>query len=295
MQLLHDRLRALVLALVTATSAVLATGAAAQAYPSKPITIVVPYSAGGSSDLMVRTVAKHLADMWGANVIIDNRPGASGMIGAENVSRATPDGYTLLGTTSSYTGTVAIRKKLPFDAEKSFVPAALIGRAPQILAVHPSVPAKTVKQFVDYARRNPGKLTYGSSGTGGNNHFSVALFANMARVDLRHIPYKGIAPAVTALASGEVDAAIASQAALLPMIQANTYPHNRIDEPRHLEPHPGTARDRQDRRARLRVLPLVGALRTGWNAARPRAGAERRRQQDPRQARDESVPGNPGR
>jgi tripartite-type tricarboxylate transporter receptor subunit TctC len=163
MRLLHIG-RALAPALVTTVFAVNAHGAVA-AYPSKPMTIVVPYSAGGSSDVLVRAVAKHLGDAWGQNVIVENRPGASGMIGAEGVSKAAPDGYTLLGTTSSYTGTVAVRKKLPFDAEKSFVPAAMIGKAPQVLAVHPSVPAKTVKEFVVYAKKNPGKLTYASSGT----------------------------------------------------------------------------------------------------------------------------------
>ncbi len=218
MRLLHIG-RALAPALVTAVLAVNAHGAA-PAYPSKPITIVVPYSAGGSTDVLVRMVAKHLGDAWGQNVIVDNRPGASGMIGAEGVSKAAPDGHTLLGTTSSYTGTVAVRKKLPFDAEKSFVPVAMIGKAPQVLAVHPSVPAKTVKEFVAYAKKNPSKLTYASSGTGGNNHFAMALFGNHAGIDVRHIPYKGIAPAVTALASGEVDSVIASQSALLPMIHA---------------------------------------------------------------------------
>ena len=219
MQRLHDRLRVLAPALIF--TAMAASGAAAQTYPSKPVTIVVPYSAGGSSDVLVRAVAKYLGDAWGQNVLIDNRPGASGMIGAEGVSKAPPDGYTLLGTTSSYTGTVAVRKTLPFDPEKAFVPVAMIGRAPQILAVHPSVPAKTVKEFVAYAKKNPGELTYGSSGTGGNNHFAGALFASLAGIKMRHIPYKGIAPAVTALASGEVDAVIASQPALLPMIKAH--------------------------------------------------------------------------
>lgn len=218
---LPHKLRTLAPALFAVTFAFTAQHAAgAQAYPTKPVTIVVPYSAGGSSDVLTRAVAKHLGDAWGQNVIIENRPGASGMIGAELVSKAAPDGYTLLGTTSSYPGTVATRKKVPFDAEKSFVPVGVIGKAPQILAVHPSVPAKTVQEFVAYAKKNPGKLTYGSSGTGGNNHFAGALFADLAGIDIRHIPYKGIAPAVTALASGEVDSVIASQPALLPMITA---------------------------------------------------------------------------
>jgi tripartite-type tricarboxylate transporter receptor subunit TctC len=195
--------------------------AAAQAYPTKPITIVVPYSAGGSSDVLTRAVAKHLSESLGRSVVVENRAGASGMIGAEAVSRATPDGYMLLGTTSSYPGTVATRKEIPFDPVKSFVPVATIARAPQVLAVHPSVPAKNVKEFIEYAKKNPGKVTYASSGTGGNNHFSAALFASQAGLKMTHVPYKGIAPAVTALASGEVDSVIASHSALLPMLKGN--------------------------------------------------------------------------
>ena len=219
MQLLASRRRMLAAAFAAAVSALTAPHAAAQAYPSKSVTIVVPYSAGGSADNLTRAVARQIGAAWGHNVIIDNRPGASGMIGADLVSRAAPDGYTLLGTTSSYTGTASVRKKLPFDPEKAFIPVGMIGRAPQILAVHPSVPAQTVKEFVAYAKKNPGKLTYGTSGAGGNNHFAMALFANLAGIDVRHIPYKGIAPAVTSLASGEVDSVIASRAALLPVIE----------------------------------------------------------------------------
>ena len=195
--------------------------AGAQAFPSNPVTLIVPYSAGGSSDVLARAVAKGLSEQWPNNVIVENRPGASGMIGAEAVARATPDGYTLLATTSSYPGTVAVRKSLPFDPAASFVPVAMIAKAPQILTVHPSVPAKTVKEFIEYAKKNPGKLTYGSSGTGGNNHFAMALFASQAGIDMRHVPYKGIAPAVTAVASGEVDSVIASHPALLPMLKGN--------------------------------------------------------------------------
>ena len=186
--------------------------ALAQSYPSKPVTIIMPYVAGGSSDVLTRAVAKSLTDMWSRNVIVDNRPGASGMIGAEIVAKAPPDGYTLLSTTSSYPGTVAIRAKLPFDPAGAFVSIAMIARAPIILAVHPSVPAKNVKEFIAIAKRRP--LNYSSSGTGGNNHIAMELLSQAAGVKLQHIPYKGIAPAVIALASGEVDAIIASSPAL---------------------------------------------------------------------------------
>lgn len=197
-----------------------ATDAAAQSYPSKNVTIVVPYSAGGSTDILARAVGKRLADAWGKNVIIENRAGASGMIGAELVTKAAPDGHTLLSTTSSYPATASTRKKLPFDPATAIVPVAMIAKAPMLLAVHPSVPATTVKELVALAKSNPGKLNYSSSGVGGNNHFSGALFAAAAGVKMMHIPYKGIAPAVTALVSGEVDLVISSASAVMPQVKA---------------------------------------------------------------------------
>ena len=208
------------LALCAAAWSLAATGAMAQSYPSRNITVVVPYSAGGSSDIMARAMGKRLAEAWGQNIVIENRGGASGMIGAELVTRAKPDGYTLLATTSSYPATAATRKKLPFNAATAIIPVAMIAKAPMLLAVHPSVPAKTVKELVALAKKNPGKLNYSSSGVGGNNHFSGALFASAAGIELTHIPYKGIAPAVAALVSGEVDLVISSAAAVMPQVKA---------------------------------------------------------------------------
>lgn len=196
------------------------TDAAAQSYPSKNVTIVVPYSAGGSTDIIARAMGKRLADAWGKSVIIDNRAGASGMIGAELVTKATPDGHTLLSTTSSYPATASTRKKLPFNPATAIIPVAMFAKAPMLLAVHPSVPATTVKELVALAKRNPGNLNYSSSGVGGNNHFSGALFAAAADVKMTHIPYKGIAPAVTALVSGEVDLVISSASAVMPQVKA---------------------------------------------------------------------------
>jgi len=195
-------------------------GFAQSAFPARNVQMIVPYPAGGSIDVMSRAVAQRLAEAWGRNVIVDNRPGASGMIGTEIATKAEPDGYTLLGHTSSYPGTAAIRAKLPFDPARAIVPVAMIAHAPMLVAIHPSVPARNVRELVTLAKKNPGKLNYGSSGTGGNNHFSGALFGSAAGVKLTHIPYKGIAPAVAALASGEVEIVIASQAALLPQMKA---------------------------------------------------------------------------
>lgn len=188
------------------------------AYPTKNVTILMPYAAGGSSDILARAVAKGLTDAWGRNVIVENRPGASGMIGAEVVAKAPPDGYLLLSTTSSYAGTAAIRAKLPFDPASAFVPVAMIARAPIVLAVHPSMPAKTVKEFIALAKKRP--LNYSSSGTGGNNHIAMEMFSKAAGIKMTHIPYKGIAPGVVALISGEVDAIIASSPAVMTQVRA---------------------------------------------------------------------------
>ena len=223
-------------ALCAAVWAGAAPDAAAQgAYPSKNVQIILPYSPGGSTDVIARAVAQRLSDIWGKNVIVENRPGASGMIGAEMASKAEPDGHTLLSTTSSYPATAAVRAKLPFEPAKAIVPVAMFAKAPMLLAVHPSVPVKNVKDLVALAKKNPGKLNYGSSGAGGNNHFSGSLFAAAAGVQMVHVPYKGIAPAVTALASGEVEIVISSSSALLPQINAGRV---RILGVTSLEPSP---------------------------------------------------------
>jgi len=192
----------------------------AQAFPTKNLQMVVPYTPGGSADLFSRVMAQKLGEMWGRNIIVENRPGASGMIGTELVTNAAPDGYTLLGHTSSYPATASIRAKLPFDPARAIVPVAMTARAPMVIAVHPSVPAKNVKELIAVAKRTPGGLNYGSSGTGGNNHFSGALFGSAAGIKMTHVPYKGISIAVTAVASGEIEVLFSSQAALMPQIQA---------------------------------------------------------------------------
>src|SRR6185436_17734257 len=154
---------------------------------------------------------------WGRNIIVENRPGAASMIGAEYVAKAEPDGYRLLHATSSYPGAVATRSKLPFDPAAAFVPVAMIARAPFVLAVHPSVPVRTVREFVAVARQR--SLTYSSSGAGGSNHFAMELLGQTAGFKLIHVPYKGIAPAVVALIGGEVDATIASSPGVMAQVK----------------------------------------------------------------------------
>ena len=211
---------ALPAALAAAVVALGAQDARAQAFPSKNIQMVVPYTAGGSIDLFSRAVAQRLGEAWGRNVVVDNRPGASGMIGTEIVTKMDPDGHVLLGHTSSYPATAAVRAKLPFDPARAIVPVATIAKAPMLMAVHPSVPAKTVKELIAVAKRTPGGLNYGSSGTGGNNHFSGGLFAAAAGIQMTHVPYKGISMATAALVAGEIEVVIASAAALMSNVKA---------------------------------------------------------------------------
>lgn len=192
----------------------------AQQFPSRNMQAIVPYAPGGSIDVMTRAVMARLSEALGRNILVDNRPGASGMIGTEQITKADPDGHILLGHTSSYTGTAAVRAKLPFDPARAIVPVAGIGKSSLVLVVHPSLPVKTVREFVELAKKNPGKLNYGSSGIGGNNHFSGALFDLAAGTKMIHIPYKGISLAMTAVASGEVEVVIASSAAVNPQLRA---------------------------------------------------------------------------
>jgi tripartite-type tricarboxylate transporter receptor subunit TctC len=207
-------------AVAAAASLGFAGNAAAQgaAFPSKNMVMIVPYTPAGSADAMSRAIATRLGNALGRNITVDNRPGASGMIGTEMVTKADPDGHTLLGHTSSYPATAAVRAKLPFDPARSIIPVGMTARAPMLFAIHPSIPAKSVKELIAIVKKEPKKyfLNYGSSGTGGNNHFSGALFASAAGIKMQHIPYKGISNAVTALASGEVEIVIASSSALLP-------------------------------------------------------------------------------
>ena len=194
--------------------------AAAQSYPSKPVQMIVPYTAGGGADVVMRAVSQRLAETWGKNVVVDNRAGASGMIGTEYVTKAEPDGYVLLGHTSSYPATAAIREKLPFDPERSIVPVASVAKTPLVLVVHPSLPAKSVKELVALAKAHPGKLNYSSAGTGGNNHFAASLFASAAGISLTHIPYKGVAEAAVSVISGEVEMLFASSPAVSPHMKS---------------------------------------------------------------------------
>ncbi len=208
--------------LTALTAAIVGASAPARAadapFPARNVTIVVPFAAGGSADILTRGVARGLNEMWNQSIVVENRPGAASMIGAEIVANAPPDGYRWLHATSSYPGAVATRRKLPFDPVAAFTPVAMIARAPFVLAVHPSVPAKTVKEFIAVAKQRT--LTYSSSGAGGSNHFATELFSQMTGTKMIHVPYKGIAPAVVGLISGEIDFVMASSPGVMAQVKA---------------------------------------------------------------------------
>jgi tripartite-type tricarboxylate transporter receptor subunit TctC len=185
--------------------AVLAGAHAGEPYPSRTVTIAVPYSPGGSTDYVARTFAKYMTDAYQKPFIVENKPGASGTIAMGYVAKAEPNGYTLLTTEMTTTVVPTLFPKLPFDAIRDFVPVAQIAEAPYILVVHPQVPAQNLKELIDYARKNPGKVTFGSGGSGSGPHVAGELLKSVAKIDIAHVPYKGSGPALNDLLGGQID------------------------------------------------------------------------------------------
>src|SRR5262249_31690542 len=196
--------------------------ARAQAYPSRPVKIVVGQAAGSATDIVVRLVGQFLSEKLGQQFIIEVRPGAAGNIATEPATHMPPDGYSLLAVNSQNAINVALYEKLNFDFVRDIAPIALVETVPLIMEVHPSVPAKTVVEFVAYAKANPGKLNMASAGIGGPQHIAGELFKFMAGVDLAHIPYRGSTPAVTDLVAGQVQVMFDVTATALPQVKAGT-------------------------------------------------------------------------
>jgi len=214
--------RASAVVLMAACGALPAGAALAQAaYPSRAITIVVPYPAGGSNDTFARQVAKELGDQLGQPVIIDNRPGASGNTGTGQVAKAAPDGYTLVAVSSSMTTNAAIQSKLPFDPVKGLAPVAMFAKGPFIVAVNNDFPARTPAELIAAIKARPGQYNYASSGTGSVNQFGTELLkARVGDLQITHIPYKGMGPAVTDLVGNQTQLLISSGPSLLPMVRS---------------------------------------------------------------------------
>jgi len=195
-------------------------GALAQPYPSKPIRLILPFPPGSPSDMVGRTIGQKLASQLGQNVVPDNRPGAGGTLGLSIAAKAPADGYHILVTSPTIAISPLLYANLPFDSLRDFVPVARIATVENVMVVHPSVPAKTLKEFIALARSSPGKLNYGSGGAGTTNHLANELLQSLQKIRMTHVPYKGATVAAGALMSGEVDEVILGVAPAMPFIKA---------------------------------------------------------------------------
>ncbi len=197
--------RRIVLAAAAGALALPALPSFGQAFPNKPVRFIVPFPPGGPVDTTARIVAQKLSEQWGQQVLVDNRAGAGGIVGADIAAKSPPDGYTVFVCSIHHAVLPSLKPKLPYDIEKDFVPLTFGARFPIVLVAHPSVPAASVAELIALAKKSPGKLTYGSSGNGGGTHLAGELFNLQAQTDLRHIPYKGSAPAMGDLLGGQVN------------------------------------------------------------------------------------------
>ncbi len=200
-------------------AALMSASAATQTYPAKPVRLIVPFSAGSGSDIIARTVAGGLAEVVGQQVVIDNRAGAAGNIGAELAARAAPDGYTVLFGNVAHAANVSIYPKLPYDFVRDFAPVTLLGSSPAILVVHPSLPVKSVAELVKLAKQRPGAINYASGGTGTPTYLATELFKRQAAIDLVQVPYRAGGEALTSILSGETSVYFAPLANTLPMVK----------------------------------------------------------------------------
>ncbi len=227
MSILFERLRGsfdvkrgVMLAVTLLSGIIFTTGVQAQAYPSKPLRIIVPFAAGGPLDTVARIVGQRMSTNMGQSVNIDNRPGAGAILGAEVAAKAPADGYTLLVAVINYTVLPAMGNPLPYDLWRDFAPVSMGVAYPIIVVANPGVPVNSLKDLVAYAKANPGKLSYGSAGTGGGTHLAGELLKGLVGIDIVHIPYKGSAPAMTDLLGGQVQLMFADPPTALPQVKA---------------------------------------------------------------------------
>ena len=214
--------RRLALLTIAATAAALSAPAlslAQQAYPSKPVRLVVPFAAGGTTSILARLLADRMAQGLGQPIVVDNRPGAGGNVGMEHVARSEPDGYTLLMGPIGMAINPALYAKMPFDPIKDLAPIGRYAGVPNLLVVHPAVPAKNVRELVDYAKAHPGKLNYASNGNGTSSHLAAEMLKSAAGIDISHVPYKGGGPAMQDLIGGQVHMLFDQIPAVLPQVE----------------------------------------------------------------------------
>jgi tripartite-type tricarboxylate transporter receptor subunit TctC len=208
---------------VYAASAMMPVDASAteRAYPTKPIRLLVPYAPGGGNDTMARAIGRKLTEAWGQQVIIDNRPGANGLLAGEMAAKAVPDGYTLfMANIGSHAINPALYAKIPYDPIKDFAPVSLLGTTTNVLVVHPTMPAKNLKELIALARTRDGQLTYGSNGSGSSQHLAGALFGSTFKLNLVHVPYKGTGPMMNDLVGGQIGMCFANMLAVMPHVRA---------------------------------------------------------------------------
>ena len=208
------------LVVLNAVWLLVAASAAAQIYPDKPVTMIAPFPAGGSVDLVARAVAQQMSEIWRQPVIVTNRPGAGGNIGAEAVARAAPDGYTLLMGTTALASSPALYSKLAYDLARDLAPVGLVVTMTNVLVVHPSLPARSVQELLALAKARPGTLNSASAGVGSSNHLALVLFNMMTGANITHIPYKGAAPAVADVMGGHVAMTFVPIAAAVPPVKS---------------------------------------------------------------------------
>ncbi|HJQ63718.1 MAG TPA: tripartite tricarboxylate transporter substrate binding protein [Burkholderiales bacterium] len=202
------------------SAAVFAPAYAQQPYPAKPLRIISPFAPGGGNDILSRTIAQKLTENIKQQVIVENRPGANGIIGTEAAARAAPDGYTIVLIPSGHAVNASLHRKLPYDSIRDFTPITLVGSSPLILAVHPSVPAKSVKELAALAKARPEQLTYGSAGIGSSGHLGGALFETLTGAKMVHVPYKGMALAVSDLMGGQVSLVFGTSLSVMPHVRS---------------------------------------------------------------------------
>jgi tripartite-type tricarboxylate transporter receptor subunit TctC len=207
----------LIAALLLAASA---GTALAQAWPAKPIRFVVPYPPGGSNDVLTRITGQAMAPGLGQQIVIENRSGAGGMIGADHVAKSAPDGYSVVNVQASFTANAALRPKMAYDPMGDFAYIGMMARGPLLAVVHPSLPVKNIRELVALAKSKPGQINYGSTGTGGHNHMATELFKRMAGINIVHVPYKGVAPALTDLMGGHTQMVMTSLPSAMTQVQA---------------------------------------------------------------------------
>src|SRR5687767_10659132 len=207
-------------ALIASIMSVAAGGVNAQAYPTKPLRMIVPFAAGGGTDVIARYLSGGMSESLGRQVVVDNRAGANGIIGTEIVARAPGDGYTLLFVSSPHSVNATLYPKLPYDTLRDFAPVSMVATSPYVLVVHPSLPARNVKELIALAKAKPDQITYGSGGSGSSAHLAAELFNQMAGIKLREIPYKGAGPALLAVLSGESAAVFGNALTVKPHIQS---------------------------------------------------------------------------